>query len=87
MKKNPEKLKPKTILNSRNKNAAIEIYVSSLEEKQMETEMLRDKMNNLTSKEQTTLYDLKNDKGFINKSTDKGSAVVVWDRNDYIKEE
>ena len=47
---------------------------------------LKDKFNNLTSKERKALYDLKNDKNIIIKGADKGSAVVVWDREDYIKE-
>ena len=29
---------------------------------------------------------MKNDKNIVIKSIDKGSAVVVWDRDDYIKE-
>ena len=29
---------------------------------------------------------LKNDKSIVIKSANKGSAVVVWDRDDYIKE-
>ena len=32
------------------------------------------------------MYNLKNDKTIAIKSADKGSAVVVWDREDYIKE-
>ena len=82
----PEKFKPKSTFNPRNKDAAIEIYMSSLEEKLMKIEIPKDKFNNLTSKERKPLYDLKNDKNIIIKGTDKGSAVVVWDREDYIKE-
>ena len=52
----------------------------------MRTEMPKDKYNNLTSKERQALYDLKNDKNIVIKGADKGSAVVVWDREDYIKE-
>ena len=72
--------------NPRNKDAAIEIYLSSLEEKLMSIEIPQNKYNNLTREEWTALYDLKNDKNIIIKSVDKGSAVVVWDREDYIKE-
>ena len=32
------------------------------------------------------LYDLKNNKSIMIKSADKGSTVVVWDRDDYTKE-
>ena len=82
----PEKFKPKSTFNPRNKDAAIEIYMSSLEEKLMKIEIPKDKFNNLTSKERKALYDLKNDKNIIIKGADKGSAVVAWDREDYIKE-
>ena len=83
----PEKFKPKSTFNPRNKDAAIEIYMSSLEEKLMKIEIPKDKFNNLTSKERKALYDLKNDKNIIIiKGADKGSTVVVWDREDYIKE-
>ena len=52
----------------------------------MKIEIPKDKYNNLTSKERQALYDLKNDKSIFIKSADKGSAVVVWDRENYIKE-
>ena len=60
--------------------------MSSLEEKLMKIEIPKEKYNNLTSKERQALYDLKNDKNIVIKGADKGSAVVVWDREDYIKE-
>ena len=77
---------PKSSFNPRNKDAVIEIYLSSLEEKLMNIEISQNKYNNLTREERTALYDLKNDKNIITKTADKGSAVVVWDRKDYIKE-
>ena len=81
-----DQFKPKSTVNPRNKDAAIEVYMSSLEEKLMKIEIPKDKYNNLTSKERQALYDLKNDKNIVIKGADKGSAVVVWDREDYIKE-
>ena len=78
--------KPKSKFNPRDKGAAIELYFSSLEEKLMKVEVPKDKFNNLTNSERKALYDLKNDKSIVIKSADKGSAVVVWDREDYIKE-
>ena len=42
--------------------------------------------SNLTRKEKQALENLKNDKSIIIKSADKGSSVVVWDREDYLKE-
>ena len=81
-----DQFKPKSTFNPRNKDAAIEVYMSSLEEKLMKIEIPKDKYNNLTSKERQFLNDLKTDKNIVIKGADKGSAVVVWDRQDYIKE-
>ena len=36
--------------------------------------------------ERGALFDLKNDKAIVIKGVDKGSAVVVWDGDDYIQE-
>ena len=49
-------------------------------------EVPKDKFNNLINSERKALYDLKNDKSIVIKSADKGSAVVVLDREDYIIE-
>ena len=75
---NPDKLKPKSIFKSRNKDAAIAIYLSSLEERLMSIEIL-------TCEERGALFDLKNDKTIVIKGADKGSVVVVCDRDDYIQ--
>ena len=80
-----KRFKPKSTFNPRDKDAAIEIYPSSLEEKLMNIEILQNKYNNLTIEEQRALYDLKNDKNVVIKCADKGSAVVVSDRENYIK--
>ena len=52
----------------------------------MSIEIPKDKYNNLTREERGALFDLKNDKTIVIKGADKGSAVVVWDRDDYIQE-
>ena len=52
----------------------------------MNIEIPQNKYNNLTREERSALYNLKNEKNIVIKSADKGSAVVVWDRDDYIKE-
>ena len=41
---------------------------------------------NLSKKEYLTMRSLQNDGSVIIKPADKGSAVVVWDRQDYLKE-
>ena len=81
-----DQLNPKSSFNPRDNDAAIEVYMSSLEEKLMKIETAKDKFSNLTSKEQQVVYDLKNDKSIVGKGADKGSPMVVWDRGDYIKE-
>ena len=78
--------KTKSTFKPRNKDNAVEIYLSSLEEKLFKTEVPKDKFNNLTKGERDALCNLKNDKTIVIKGADKGSAVVVWDREDYIKE-
>ena len=52
----------------------------------MKFEIPKDKYNNLTSKERQASYNLKNNKNIVNKGADKGSALVVQDRDDYEKE-
>ena len=52
----------------------------------MKVEVPKDKFNNLTKCERKTLYDLKSDKSIVIKSADNGSAVIAWDREDYVKE-
>ena len=78
--------KPKSTFYPRDKDAAIEINLSSLDKKFMNVEIPQNKYNNLTREEWRALYDLKNDKNIVIKIAFKGSAVVVWDREDYIKE-
>ena len=82
---NPDKFKPKSTFNLRNKDAAIESYLSSLEEKLMSIEIPKDNYNNLTREERGILFNLKNDKTVVIKGADKGLAVVVWDKDDYIQ--
>ena len=67
------------------KDTAIELYLSSLKEKLTKVEVPKDKFNNLNNSERKALYDLKNDKSIVIKSADKGLAVVVSGREDYIK--
>ena len=78
------RFKPKSSFNPRNKDTSIEIYLSSLEEKLTNIEIPQNKYNSVTREEQSALYNLKTDKKIVIKSADKGSPVVVWDRDDYI---
>ena len=42
--------------------------------------------DNLSQSEKQAVKDLQNDKSIVIKAADKGSAVVVWDLDDYLKE-
>ena len=61
--------------------------MSSSEKNFLKIDVPKDKFNNLNKVEQDALYNLKNDKTIVIKGADKGSAVVVWDREDYIFKE
>ena len=81
-----ERFKPKSTFNSRNKDAAIETYLSCLEERLLDIEIPSKRYNNFTKDERNAMYSLKDDKSIIIKGADKDAAVIVWDREDYIKE-
>ena len=52
----------------------------------MDIEIPSKRYNNLTKDERDALYSLIDDPSTIRKGTDKGSVIVVWDREDYLKE-
>ena len=81
-----DKFRPKSSFNPRNKDAIIETYLSSLEERLLDIEIPSRRYNNLTKEERDALYSLRDDSSIIIKGADKGSVVVVWDREDYLKE-
>ena len=80
---NPFKKKSK--FNPKRKDTAIEIYLSRLEE---EIFSLDKKLSysNLTKEERQAIYSLRDDTSIIIKEADKGSGIVVWDREDYLTE-
>ena len=79
------RFRPKSKFNPKGKDAAIELYLSRLEEEilSIDTKL---KYSNLTKEERNALYKLRGDTSIIIKEADKGAAVVVWDREDYLKE-
>ena len=81
-----ERFKPNSTFNSWNKDAVIEIYLSCLEERLLDIEIPSKRFNNLTKVERNSMYSLKDDKSIIIKGSGKSAAVIVWDREDYIKE-
>ena len=64
----------------------LENYLSLLEEEVMSVSPEGKNFSNLSSSEQISLKQLKCDRNIVIKEADKGSAVVVWDRGDYISE-
>ena len=76
----------KSRFNPRNKFTVIETYLSSLEERLLDIDTSSKRFNNLNKEERNALYNLRDDPTIIIKDVDKGSAVVVWDGEDYLKE-
>ena len=66
-------------------DAAIEMYMRRLEEEILSLDG-KISYSNLTKGEGNALYLLRDDPSIIIKEADKGSAVVVWDREDYLRE-
>ena len=79
------RFKKKSKLNPKRKDAAIEIYLSRLEEEMFS---LDKKLNysNLTKEERQAIYSLRDDTSIIIKEADKGSGIMVWDRQYYLTE-
>ena len=57
-----------------------------MEERLLDIEIPAKRFNSLTKEEREALYSLKDYPSIIIKGADKGSVVVVWDREDYLKE-
>ena len=70
----------------RNREMAIEAYVEALERAILSHDLNVKYQRNLTQDEQKTLENLRNYDDIIIKQADKGSAVVVMDREAYINE-
>ena len=65
-------------------DTAIQMYLSRFEEEILSIDKIS--YSNLTKAERNTLYLLRDDPSIIIKKADRGSAVVVWDREDYLRE-
>ena len=77
--------KKKSKFDLKRKDAAIELYLSRLEE-QISSLDYKVGYSNLTKGERDAVYSLKNDNSINIKMADEGSAVAVWDREEYLKE-
>ena len=78
--------RPKSTFSPPKDDVAIEAYLSRLEEEILSISEHGKNYSNLTEEEQEALRTLKNDDTIIIKQADKGSGVVVWDREDYLRE-
>ena len=78
--------KHKSTYHPKNEDAAIEVYLSTIEEQILGIHEQGSNYSNLTVDEREALRTLRNDSEIIIKSADKGSGVVVWDKEDYLKE-
>ena len=65
---------------------ALELFLSKVKEDIFSVLPGHPKKFNLNREEYLTIRSLQNDRSVIIKPADKGSAVVVWDRQDYLKE-
>ena len=77
---------PKSKFNPTKTDAAIELYLSHIEEKLLPCTEIKHSYYNLTRKERQAMYNLKNDQSIVIKEVDKGSAAVIWDKKDYLME-
>ena len=57
-----------------------------MEERLLDVEIPSKRFNSLTKEEREALYSLKDDPSNIIKGADKGSVIVVWDREGYLNE-
>ena len=81
-----DKFRPKSTFNLRNKDAIVETYLSCLEERLLDIDISPKRFNDLTREERNALYNFRDDLTTIKKGADKGSTMVVWDREDFLKE-
>ena len=81
-----DKFRPKSSFNTTNNDALIEAYLSCLEERLLDIEILSKRYNNLTKEERDAFYSLRDDSAIVIKGADKGSVGVVLDREDYLNE-
>ena len=78
----PKPFKPKSKFNPPKSDAAIELYLTRLKEKLLNLGSIKHKYNNLTREEREALHGLRNDSFIIIEEVDRGSVVVIWDKED-----
>ena len=78
--------KTKSSWNPSKGHPCLEVYLSQVEKELFELAVSHLGYSNFTKEEWTAIRSLADDRSIIIKKADKGSCVVVWDRNDYIAE-
>ena len=78
--------KLKSTWNSPKGSPALELFISKVKEDIFSVLPGHSKKFNLNREEYLTMRSLQNEGSVIIKPVDKGSAVVVWNRQDYLKE-
>ena len=78
--------RPKSKFNPRHKDEAIEVFLSRLEGEIMKISANGCNFSNLDTDERAALRNLKAHRSIVIKEADRGSGVVVWDKEDYILE-
>ena len=64
----------------------LEVFLSCAEKELFEDIGTSLRYSNLSTEEWKAIRSLADDRNIVIKKVDKGSAVVFWERNDYIKE-
>ena len=65
---------------------ALQLFLNKTEQNLLSILPGKEEQFNLTREEYLTMRNLQDDRNVIIKSADKGSAVVIWNQNDYLKE-
>ena len=67
-------------------HASLEVFLSRVEKELFSDEMNDSTQSNLSGDEWKALRNLADDRSIVIKGADKGSSVVIWDREDYLQE-
>ena len=76
----------KSTWNSSKGSPALELFLNKTEQNFFSVSTGKAEQLNLTREEYLTMRNIQEDRNVIIKPADKGSAVVIWDRNGYLKE-
>ena len=80
------KFRPKSTWQPPRNDPVLENYLSLLEKEVLSVSPEGNNFSNLSHSEHLSLQQLKSDRNIVIKEADKGSGIVVWDREDHISE-